>query len=355
MFVIVNGQGMDKLSALTLFAFCFSVVFFTVALTWLLRFYAIRRCLIDIPNHRSSHIVPTPRGGGLAIVITFLFAALWLWLGEYITLRMLAAIAGGGLLVAMMGFWDDHGHVSRKSRLVVHMLAALLAVTILGGVPPISIITWILDMQWLGCVSAILVIAWLTNLYNFMDGIDGIAGMEAVTAALPLAGYLYWAGEYGLSYCLLAFALANLGFLVWNWPPAKIFMGDGGSGFVGFVFGTLILVLAWNDPSSFWGVIILLGVFIVDATVTLLVRIICGEKWYDAHRDHAYQKASRIWGSHLMITASVGLINLLWLTPLALVAVRWVTFAPAALALAYTPLVILAIVLRAGYSDRRET
>jgi Fuc2NAc and GlcNAc transferase len=139
-----------------------------------------------------------------------------------------------------------------------------------------------------------------------------------------------------------------LGFLFWNFPPAKIFMGDAGSGFLGMAIGVISLQAAWASPDLFWAWLILLGVFIVDATVTLLRRLLRGEKIYEAHRSHAYQFASRRYGRHLPVTLAVAAINLFWLFPLAASVVLWSIDGVLALTVAYIPLLLLASKFNAG-------
>lgn len=167
-----------------------------------------------------------------------------------------------------------------------------------------------LNLFWLINVLAVIAIVWMINLYNFMDGIDGIAGTEAITISGAAAIFL-WVQNSGLvAVCLLILA-AVLGFLIWNWPPAKIFMGDVGSGFLGFVIAVLAI---WSEnsgaaPLLIW--LLLLGVFIVDATVTLVKRMTRGEKLYEAHRSHVYQLAVQAGYSHKQVTLTILLINMM--------------------------------------------
>ena len=188
----------------------------------------------------------------------------------------------------------------------------------------------------------------MINLYNFMDGIDGIAGVEALCVS-GLGGLLLaWSGLAGLSSVAMALAAASAGFLVWNWPPAKIFMGDAGSGFLGFVFGVLAISSAKERPWLLWPWLILLSVFIVDSILTLLRRVIAGERWYEAHCSHAYQHAARRHGSHLRVTLTVAAINVAWLFPLAWGACIWAAVGPVVAAVAAAPLICIAVCYRAG-------
>ena len=328
-----------------------------VVLAWLLtaqlRRYALASSLMDVPNARSSHSLPTPRGGGVAIVITFLLGlGIAFFAGLGVPAEQFYALLGAGLGIALLGFIDDHAHIAARWRLLGHFLAAAWALYWLGGMPPLAAFGGVLHLSWIGHLLAAFYLVWLLNLYNFMDGIDGIASVEAICVCLGGA-ILY--GLLGSSLVeelpLLMLAAAVLGFLIWNFPPARIFMGDAGSGFLGIVLGILSLQAAWVSPALLWGWLILLGVFIVDATLTLLRRLLRGEKVYEAHRSHAYQYASRRYGTHLRVTLAVIAINIFWLLPLAL----WVGLGGIdggwGLAIAYAPLVALAIKYRAGESE----
>ena len=321
-------------------------------LTALLRRYALARSLLDVPNARSSHSLPTPRGGGVAIVVAFLVGlCLAFFAGLGIAAELFYALLGAGLGIALLGFLDDHGHIAARWRLLGHFLAAAWALYWLGGLPPLAVFG-VLQLSWIGHVLAAFYLVWLLNLYNFMDGIDGIASVEAICVCLGGA-ILYALLETSLltDLPLLMLAAAVLGFLLWNFPPARIFMGDAGSGFLGIVLGVLSLQAAWISPVLLWGWLILLGVFIVDATLTLLRRLLRGEKVYEAHRSHAYQYASRQFGRHLPVTVSVAILNLAWLLPLAIfVALGWLD-GLAGLVIAYAPLLVLAWMLGAGKAE----
>jgi Fuc2NAc and GlcNAc transferase len=330
-----------------------AVLILSLLLTAGLRRYALARSVIDIPNARSSHTVPTPRGGGVAIVLTFLLVVVGLMLLGVGQLSVLIALAGGGALIAIIGFMDDHGHIAARWRLLGHFLAAAWILGWMGGLPPLPLFGWSLDLGWLGGLLAAVYLVWLLNLYNFMDGIDGIASVEAITACLS-AAWLYWLAGFDTAAVLpLLLAAAVAGFLFWNFPPAKIFMGDAGSGFIGIVLGGLSLQAAWMSPPLFWCWLILLGVFIVDATYTLVRRLLRGDKVYEAHRSHAYQFASRRYGKHLPVTLTVAAINLCWLLPIAFCVVHFGLDGALGVILAYVPLVVLAMRFRAGELEDR--
>ncbi len=304
---------------------------------------------LDIPNARSSHGVATPRGGGIAIVLTTLTALVILGALGAESWELVAALVGGGTLVGLIGFADDHRDIAPRWRLIGHFAAALWVIAWLHGLPSLRMLGFAVDLGWVGYVLAAIYLVWLLNLTNFMDGIDGIAGVEAITVCLGGA-VLYLITVPGSTHWFapLVLAAATLGFLVWNWPPAKIFMGDGGSGFLGLMLATLSLQAAWVAPSLFWSWLIMLGVFIVDATVTLVLRVAHGKRFYEAHRSHAYQHAAQKAGTHLPVILVVGTINLGWLFPLALLVARESIDGLLGLVIAYTPLIAGAVWLKAG-------
>ena len=320
-------------------------------LTGALRRYALGADLMDIPNDRSSHEVPTPRGGGVAIVVVVLVGLMALSLWSAVPTTGLLALGLGGAVVAGIGWLDDHRDVPARWRLLVHLVAAAWVAALAGGAPALVLpgVNW--EWGWFGAVVLVLFIGWMLNLYNFMDGIDGIAGVQAVTVAGPAAAMLWWLGASGWAVVAALMAAASLGFLAWNWPPAKIFMGDAGSGFIGFMLAALA-VLTWASVGlSIWAWLILLGVFIVDATITLGRRVLRGEKFYEAHRSHAYQRASRYYNRHLPVTVAVGLINLFWLTPLAVTAAFLPAWGIVLLLMAWAPLAFVCIRFHAGLPD----
>lgn len=319
-------------------------------LTGLVRQYALSREILDIPNSRSLHSKPMPRGGGIAIAVTFLASVWVLERAKGIQLNYALAVSGAGALVALIGLLDDHKQLSVKWRLLTHVTAAGWAVAWLGGLPPLEILGMRFDLGWFGQILAIIYIVWLLNLYNFMDGIDGIAGLEAVTVGLGATLIYYYSHELpGDEWSMpAALAFAAGGFLLWNFPPAKIFMGDAGSGFLGLTFGLMSIHAATFESKLFWSWIVLIGAFVVDASVTLLRRLQRGDKLYEAHRNHAYQHAAMMIGSHRKVTLAVGMINVFWLLPIAyVVSAGWIDGVVGVL-VAYAPLVWLAIRLGAG-------
>jgi UDP-N-acetylmuramyl pentapeptide phosphotransferase/UDP-N-acetylglucosamine-1-phosphate transferase len=321
------------------------------ALTGMMRKYAINRSLLDLSNPRSSHSIATPRGGGVSIVVTFTAALVFLFCLGRVPSHYFVALLGGGLLVSGIGFWDDHGHISARWRIIIHFAAASWALGWLGSMPPIPVgdVTW--SLGWIGDALGVVLLVWFLNLYNFMDGIDGLATVETLCVAGGAAVILLFHGAEETPVWLGLLVASSLGFLMWNWPPAKIFMGDVGSGFLGYSLGVFAIVTASSGELPIWTWFILLGVFLVDATVTLLRRMLSGARWYEAHRSHAYQHAARSWHSHSKVTLSVLGINVLWLLPLASYASQRPDLGLVLTGIAFTPLFLLAVMLRAGKDE----
>ncbi|HDL7335091.1 TPA: glycosyltransferase family 4 protein [Yersinia enterocolitica] len=337
------------------FIFLLTMFFFaSVGLTYLLRLYALKNNIIDTPNSRSSHVIPTPRGGGIAIVISFLLGIIIFYFQGYLSLLSMAGTVISGGVIALVGFWDDHGHIAARWRLLAHFSAAAFLLFCLGGFPVLNVSGFIIDLGILGSLFGLLFLVWMLNLYNFMDGIDGFASVEAVTSCLGMIAIYYISGDHiELNSYLVLWLLACtvLGFLLWNFPPAKIFMGDAGSGFLGLMIGSLAISAGWIETKFFFCWLILLGLFIVDATWTLVRRVLGGFKVYEAHRSHGYQIASRRFKRHLPVTLSAIAINVIWLFPIALLAGLNIVNPIIALIISYIPLLYIDYKLNAGVNN----
>lgn len=331
-----------------------AVTVLALILTGALRRYALTHSLMDLPNARSSHSIPTPRGGGVAIVISFSLALAVSAFSGFILPSLALGLLGAGLGVALLGFLDDHGHIIARWRLAGHFTAAIWILFLLDGLPPVFFGGYKVDLGWLGHLAAVFYLVWLLNLYNFMDGIDGIASLEAICVCIGAALSYTIVGHSLSALAPLLLAFAVLGFLYWNFPRARIFMGDAGSGFLGIVLGGMSIQAAWTAPQLFWCWLILLGVFIVDATFTLVRRLFRGDRVYEAHRSHAYQYASRRYKDHLPVTLGVAAINVLWLIPLSFVVAYGMLDGFFATLLAYVPLVYLAIRFHAGELESQK-
>ena len=310
---------------------------------------AIKNNHLDIPNERSSHSLPTPRGAGIAIVATFFVGLLVLLVNDTISSRDFFTLAAPGLIVAFIGRLDDLGRVtSAKLRLVGHFICASIAVWLATGLPALPLTESIIDFGVAGDIAAVIYLVWMLNLFNFMDGIDLITGIQTLTTCLGAAILLVVSTDSDLWLLVAVMAAAIFGFMYFNLPPAKIFLGDVGSGFIGFTIGAISLVVGKNEPLVAWAMIILLGVFVTDATVTLLQRLLTREHVYVAHRTHAYQLLSKKLNHHLPVSVGVGAINLFFLLPIAWLVSESVIVPIFGLLIAYVPLVIVAVLLKAG-------
>ena len=259
--------------------------------------------VIDIPNDRSSHTLPTARGGGVVIVLLSEMLIVVLYYLGHLQLNVALALSCS-FIVSIVGFLDDLIKLSAKSRFVVQFVASLIAVFLILPVNSNNLISMSTFLM------SVIFIIWSTNLFNFMDGTDGLAAVEAIFV-LVVSGFLLYlvTGNIGFSGCLALIGVIVSGFLCFNFPPARIFMGDVGSCFLGFLIGISALIshFIFDISGIFW--LIIYAAFCFDATVTLSRRIISGEKWYLSHRSHAYQRLQNIGWQHKKILYGLIVIN----------------------------------------------
>ncbi|MES3006187.1 MAG: glycosyltransferase family 4 protein [Pseudomonadota bacterium] len=323
----------------------------SVLLTAIVLRLAVRAQLIALPSARGSHHIPTPVGGGFAIVSVYFLGLSTLWQWQFIPLNEFFALSAS-LMVAIVGLLDDRRHVDFRVRLLVQCLAVFWGLVWLAPLPQLKILTSLPEVSLVVWLFFSLVLLWMTNLYNFMDGIDGFAGSQACFAGLAAAGFLVYSEDYGLALlCLYLFAGAT-GFLVWNWPPARIFMGDVGSGFIGFSLGLIAVLSLSHGSMSVWSWALLMGCFIVDATLTLARRVLSGERWYEAHCSHTFQIAARKFADHGRVTIGLLLIDVLWLLPLAMLAAKHPEYGVYLTTAGLIPLVLIALWFNAGNAPR---
>jgi Fuc2NAc and GlcNAc transferase len=290
-----------------IFAFNLIVFVLTYFGVWVFRRWSSRREIFDIPNERSSHTEPTLRGGGVIIVIICLFA--FLILSIFSGQQIIWSYLIGALIVSIVSLFDDVKTISPFWRFLCHSLAAGMVIWQVQGFDKLLIPFYgIVQTGFGGNVIAFLWIVWLINAYNFMDGIDGIAASQAVTAGIGwlLIGVLYNFDQIGLYGGVVAFSA--LGFLIHNWQPAKIFMGDVGSAFLGFTFAVFPLLNRERienpvlDGYLPWIAGFLVWFFVFDAVLTLIKRMLRGEKIWQAHREHLYQRLVIAGISHSTVT-----------------------------------------------------
>ena len=258
--------------------------------------------LLDHPNPRSLHAVPTPRTGGVAILGSlFLGLIAARVLGTLVTREGLSwsgwgylesGILGMTMLLSLVSFFDDRGGVPVWLRLGCQFAASGILTLGVGLLLPAIQLPFLgtIKLEWLEAALTILLLVWMTNLYNFMDGMDGFAGGMTVIGCGFMAYFAWMAGHEFILVSALLLSLASAGFLVHNLPPAKIFMGDVGSIAIGFLCGALTILGCQDGVFDFWVPLILFSPFILDATVTLIRRVLQREKIWVAHRTHYYQR-----------------------------------------------------------------
>lgn len=322
---------------------CALPLFSTLLLSRLVIHYFGKR-LLDTPNARSSHQIPTPRGGGAALACGVFITLLSAWSFGHVSAAPLYWLLIPSGLITILGICDDLFNLNIGIRLAIQFLLSGLGLFFIGTQSELP-----LPIQLLSTGIMVLFIVWMTNLYNFMDGINGLAAIQGISVCISMA-LIYWMHSTNTNaiYLLIIISASACGFLFWNFPTAKLFMGDSGSLFLGLSFGLLTAESA-NDGIHFvaaW--LIMLGVFIVDATYTLFYRLITKQAAYQAHRTHAYQKIAIKYNSHTKVTLASAAINLLWLLPIAIAATTKQLHYIAALFIAYAPLIWLANKFHAG-------
>jgi Fuc2NAc and GlcNAc transferase len=309
-----------------------------------------RLSTLDIPNDRSSHLTPTPRGGGIAFVAASLVGFLLLLLNKELDRADLLALCCAGVIVAIAGYLDDRQKISGATiRLVLHTIGAIVLVVGIGFPSQISLFDRTVNAGLIGSILGVLYLVWLLNLFNFMDGTDGIAASEAVFVCVAGAILNYRAlSDTNFSAVAIVLAASTFGFLLYNWSPAKIFMGDVGSGYLGIVVGGLSLMAAKQLHELLWVWIILLAVFVSDATITLIRRLARKQKPHVAHRSHAYQHLAIQFNSHAKVSLIVLAINVVWILPIAFLVADNQIPGTTGVVIAYVPLLIAALILGAG-------
>ncbi|RXJ83084.1 MraY family glycosyltransferase [Arcobacter cloacae] len=270
------------------------------SLTYFIKNYMIKKSFVASVNERSSHTVPTPHGGGIALSITWFIGLIYLYFIGEISSNLFYALLFGAV-VSIVSFFDDIYELSPKLRLMVQSLVAIGGLYFLGGFDTLTFGIFDIQNPIITNIFAFFMIIWFINLYNFLDGINGYAGSQAVF--LALAGFALFGGNH-----FLVLAVAVLGFLYWNWNKAKIFMGDVGSTLLGYNIAIFTIYYANQEATNFWIWIILFGVYWFDATLTLIRRKLNKEKLSQAHKKHAYQRLTQSGWSHYKVTNySIGL------------------------------------------------
>lgn len=328
------------------YGFALTAVFFISLSISLLICQRGHNRLLDLPVARSAHLVPTPRGGGLAIVTAVLLFAVYLTWSGSVGAREFAVLLCA-LPVAITGFIDDLKGLPVRIRLPIHLLSAFVALTLLGPVPEPFFSGWLLIPGFFQSLLLMLALVWLLNLYNFMDGIDSLAAAQTLFVS-GAAGIMLFYQQTELAWVCAGLFVACLGFLTLNLPPARLFMGDVGSTFIGFFIGLIALISHYQGTLSVWVWVLLMGSFIADTTYTLIQRIASGQRATEAHNLHAYQHLSRRTGSHARVVMIYSAVNLTWLLPMAWFAVIYPQNGVYLTMMGVVPLMAIAALLGAG-------
>jgi Fuc2NAc and GlcNAc transferase len=288
----------------------------TLVITLWYRKIATKNKIIAIKNHRTLHSFSIPKGGGIVFSILFvisIFLILWNWQLENEIVWILGV---GGLVATLFGFLDDIINIRARIKLIFQLLLS-------GWTVYWLYVNNLLLLDWMPIfviiIALLFFMVWMMNAYNFMDGVDGMAASGAIFYSSTLALVLFLTNSSSEFIPIFILIVATVsGFIVFNWPPATIFMGDAGSVFLGYIFGSLLLVTVLNGDLSIWSWLTVFGYFFADTTVTQIARVVLIKQWYLAHRSHAYQNLARVTNSHLKITGGVTLYNLVWVLPLVL-------------------------------------
>jgi UDP-N-acetylmuramyl pentapeptide phosphotransferase/UDP-N-acetylglucosamine-1-phosphate transferase len=311
------AHGTAIIVALAIIAGC--ALLLSLAFTGAALAYARRRGLLDQPGQRRSHTQPTPRGGGIGIVAAILLAGVsaWCLLDRSLPWMQPAVVVVAVLAVALIGWRDDHKPLSVVPRLLVHVGAALLV-----GFVALAPWTTHEPARWWLLLPLVPVLVGFINSHNFMDGIDGILGQQGLFVTSGLGVLAASHGDVGVAALAFATAAGCLGFLVFNWPPAKIFMGDVGSGALGLAVGAVAVLVVQRNPAMIWACAILPPAFLVDSGLTLARRMLAGQRWYAPHRQHLYQWLVRVKWSHARTDVAYMTWNVVAIAPLTWLAVR---------------------------------
>lgn len=286
--------------------------------TGLAAWYARKSGLLDHPGERHSHTSATPRGGGAGMIAAFLFATLCF--GDSTgSSSWQAGILPGLVVMAAIGAWDDHRSLGVGFRLAVQLAVST------------GLVWYATDAGWIrGAIPMALsgiFLVWMTNMYNFMDGSNGMAALQGVFGAAVLATLFHLAGDAGFSAISLFLCASCLGFLPWNLGRAKVFMGDVGSLSLGFVFAALLIYGVGTGAFETPVALLLMLTFLTDSTLTLTARVIRGERWYNPHRQHVYQRLIANGWTHTRVAVFYQAVNLAIVLPGIAVAVKFPDFA----------------------------
>lgn len=295
------------MAGLQLFWMAITTLVLTAVLVGWLRPRLLSWKMLDLPDQRRQHAQPTPRGAGLAMTLVLALMLVMLSLVESFPVASMGAVWLLVVGVGMLGGFEDHRGLSVTLRLLAQFFLALVSLALMG-LALTDAVTWLL------CLALV----WSMNLHNFMDGSDGLTGLQGVWVGVGLALWYSVQGDHWPASVGVLLAGACGGLLLWNWPPAKVFMGDSGSLMIGAVVGWLLIWGYVNETLPWWLAALSVSVFVVDTTATLLLRLSRGARWYTAHHDHAYQRLIAMGASHGQVLAGFLVLKVGLLVPVIL-------------------------------------
>jgi len=328
-------------------ASCF-VFLLSAWLTKVYRSFAIKKEIVSNPNKRTLHKYFKPSGGGIVFSLICVFFISVLGFLEIIGFEMIMVFGLGALCAALFGFIDDIYDIHPLFKLIIQVILSIW-VLVWFDVSELKILYWL--PFWISIIFCCFLLVWMMNLYNFMDGIDGMAASGTIFACFTLIITLILTSGFSSLIIILSLVLFScLGFLIYNWPPSTIFMGDSGSIFLGYFFGSLIITSLIDGDISFWTWVIVFSYFFGDTNVTMIMRLILSKKWYKPHRSHGYQNLARILDNHTKVTVGVQVYNVIYILPLAVLSVIIPTWAELFSVLAIVPVIFLSLWFGPRYS-----
>ena len=304
------------------------------------------------PNFRSLHSKVVPRGGGLALAAATVAACVAAYGAGLLQWCQLLVYGVGGVVVTLMGAADDRLDLKARYRMPFQCLSAAWVCYSFGGLAPLDMGFGFVDWGLAGHVALIVALVWFYNLYNFIDGIDGMASTATIFICTTMGVVLWMRGQPALAGVLGILGFASAGFLVFNLPPAKMFLGDAGSSLIGYILSAVVVESLWSGPANLWSWLIVGCCYFADTTLTMLVRLLKVPGWYRPHRSHAYQNLARVWNSHRRVLLLVMAINFLWLLPLLVVSLHFASWAIGLTVLAYIPIAIICLKYGPLYANK---
>jgi len=345
---------MLTLYSIEVFTIIVASFFLTACLLFGFKLYVKKLNLfIAEPNFRSSHKHPTPTGAGLVIALIYIGVLFYLTsFNEVFSIDMLKEICFGAIIATLFGFYDDLKDASTKSKLALQIFLGLWILFIFFH--PISLIISNYSMLfiWIFMISTLFLLVWFSNAINFMDGINGMLASGVVNIMFSASILIFLLDGNTENILLLLLLLSvSIAFLFFNFPVASIFMGDSGSLYFAYIICCLALKTIFDGDLSIWTWLILLGHLLIEPTITTLMRIYLSKNWYKSHRNCAYQNIARELDSHTKVTLGAIIFHNIWLFPLAIISIYFVSLGPILYILSIIPVIAFTINYGPLYSN----